>query len=64
MTAQREQLVKAIRARDPAAARAAAEAYHQKSIEVIGALPRAGAVRASDPGLSKMLAALLQRIQV
>ena len=64
MTAQREQLVKAIRARDPGAARAAAATSPPTSIEVVGALPRVGAVRASDPGLSKMLAALLQRIQV
>jgi len=64
MAGQRQALVDAIRARDPKAARAAAEAYHLKSIEVIGALPDAKATPLSDPSLHTVLASLLQRATV
>ena len=61
MTPLRQKLVDAIRARNPKDARAAAQAYHLKSIEVIGALPRAKAAPLSDPSHYKILASLLQR---
>ena len=64
MAAERQKLVDAIRARDPQAAREAAEAYHLRSIEVIGALPRPKTAPQSDPSLHKLLASLLQRSAV
>lgn len=64
MSRLRQKLVDAIRARKPKLARAAAEAYHLQSIEVIGALPRAHAARSSDPALHSMLASLLKRTAV
>lgn len=61
MAQQRQNLVDAIRSRDPRTARAAAEAYHQRTIEVIGALPRPKSSPLSDSSLHKILASLLQR---
>jgi GntR family transcriptional repressor for pyruvate dehydrogenase complex len=61
LATEREQVVDAIAARDPEAARALARSYHQRALAVITALPGAVAVRLSDPTLSNSLGSLVRR---
>jgi GntR family transcriptional repressor for pyruvate dehydrogenase complex len=55
--AERERLVAAIEARDPAAARQAASDYHDRAIKVISALPSGASAQVSDPLLASLIAA-------
>jgi GntR family transcriptional repressor for pyruvate dehydrogenase complex len=57
----RQRIVDAIEARDPAAARAATIAYHEASIKIITAMPKAKSAQVSEPALAGILATLLTR---
>ena len=58
---ERQKLVDAIQARDPTAARDHARAYHERSLQVITALPDANAARLSSDALGNLLASFVQR---
>ncbi|MDS0858657.1 GntR family transcriptional regulator [Burkholderia pseudomultivorans] len=57
----RQRVFKAIEARDPKAAMAAALAYHERALKVITAQPNASSAMVSDPALSAFLASVLPR---
>jgi GntR family transcriptional repressor for pyruvate dehydrogenase complex len=61
MSANRQRLVDALKARDAEAARAAVEEYHTQSLEIIGALPHAGEARLTSPAVTELLGSLLRR---
>lgn len=55
----RQALVDAIGARDPALARSAARTYNDRAVKMINALPNAATTIASDTGLSTFVASML-----
>ncbi|SMG60097.1 FadR/GntR family transcriptional regulator [Paraburkholderia susongensis] len=57
----RLQVFKAIEARDPAAAKAAALAFHERALEVIIAQPNAATAMVSDPALTALLSSVLRQ---
>ena len=54
LTGERAKLVDAIEARTPGAASAAARAYHERALAVIGSLPRSSSVRIDDPMIARL----------
>ncbi|MGJ7500776.1 FadR/GntR family transcriptional regulator [Variovorax sp. ZT5P49] len=54
LATERARLVDAIEARTPEAASAAARAYHERALAVIGSLPRSSSVRIDDPMLARL----------
>jgi GntR family transcriptional repressor for pyruvate dehydrogenase complex len=58
---ERQRLVDAIESGDVEGARAAARAYHERSMKVITALPSASTPQVSEIALSTLFASLLQR---
>lgn len=60
LSKERQRLVDAIRAGDVEGARAAARAYHERSLKVITALPNADGPLISDPTISAFFTSLLE----
>ncbi|KLU24748.1 hypothetical protein EOS_18165 [Caballeronia mineralivorans PML1(12)] len=60
LSKERQRIVDAIRAGDVEGARAAARAYHERSLKVITALPNAAGPLISDPAISMLFTSLLK----
>ncbi|OLE19870.1 MAG: hypothetical protein AUG50_02325 [Betaproteobacteria bacterium 13_1_20CM_3_63_8] len=60
LASERQQLADAIAAKDPQGARRLARIYHQRAVDVIKALPRAGLAHLSDSNLSNFMVSLMR----